>query len=243
MKNVTPDPSSSYECPSSSVLGRHSTPNLMFGSLPLDELVARARTLYTNARDTDEIAALLADPYGYTPDDYAAGLGLVADLQQKLADHAREYGEQFAATEASEDATADLEALFVAHRRLSRAKVDRGTARYAALGLDGRVADAEAALFDQAGTFYQTLTDDPSLMDGIRGLNAAAVTRGQDAVEAARAAEDAQVKETGEAQQATVARDQAARALRVHAGELAEVAKVALADRPQLRELLGLRER
>ncbi|WP_412061381.1 hypothetical protein [Rubrivirga sp. IMCC45206] len=51
------------------------------------------------------------------------------------------------------------------------------------------------------------------------------------------------MKETGEAQRATVTRDAAARAVRVHAGELATVAKVALADAPQLREVLGLRER
>jgi len=51
------------------------------------------------------------------------------------------------------------------------------------------------------------------------------------------------VKETGEAQRATVVSDEATRALRAHAGELAEVAKVALADRPQLREVLGLRQR
>ena len=215
----------------------------MFGSLPLDQLVARARTLYTNARDTPDVAAALADPYGFTPDDYARGLTLVAALQQAIADHAREYGEQFEATEASDDATADLKALFSAHRRLARTFVDRGTARYAALGLRGRIADGEAALFEQAGTFYQTLTDDPSLMDGIRGLDEAAVTRGHEAVERARAAEDAQVKETGEAQQATALRDQAARRLRVHAGEMSEVAKIALDDRPQAREVLGLRQR
>ena len=215
----------------------------MFGSLPLDELVARARTLYTNARDTPDVATILADPYGYTPEDYADGLALVADLQQKIADFVREYGEQFEATEASDDATADLEALFSAHRRLARSKVKSGSARYTALGLVGNVARSETALFDQASTFYQTLADDPSLADGIRGLPPEAVTRGQAAVEEARAAEDAQVKETGEAQRATVVRDQAARALRVHAGELAEVAKVALEDQPQLREVLGLRQR
>ena len=215
----------------------------MFGSLPLDDLVARARTLYTNARDTPEIAALLADPCAYAPADFDEGLARVAALQQAIADHAREYGEQYAATEVSDDATGDLEALFAAHRRLARATVRRGTARYAALGLTGNVAKSEAALFDQAGTFYQTLADDPALADGVRGLTPEAVAAGQAAVEAARAAEDAQVKETGEAQLATAARDAATRAVRVHAGELAEVAKVALADRPQLRELLGLRER
>jgi len=215
----------------------------MFGSLAPDQLVARSRTLYTNARDTPAIATVLADPYGYTTADFDDGLARVQALQQAIADRAREYGEQYTATEASDDATADLEALFAAHRRLARAAVGRGTARYGALGLAGKIADGEAALFDQAGTFYQALTDDPALADGIRGLTPAAVAAGLAAVEAARVAEDTQVKETGEAQRATVTRDAATRALRVHASELAEVAKVALASQPQLRELLGLLER
>ena len=59
-------------------MGTHTPPIPMFGTLPLDRLAARARTLYTNARDTPEIAAILADPYGYTPADFDAGLALVA---------------------------------------------------------------------------------------------------------------------------------------------------------------------
>ena len=215
----------------------------MFGTLPLDELVARARTLYTNARDTPEIATALLDPYAYTPTDFDDGLLLVTTLEQRIADQAREYGEQYLATETADEALDTLRARFVAHRRLARAAVPRGTARYAALGLVGDVSRDDEGLLTQTATFYQTLLDDPTLADGIRGLNPAAVARGLAAVETARAAEDAQVKETGEAQRATVLRDRAAHAVRIHAGELAEVAKIALTDQPQLREVLGLLER
>ncbi len=85
--------------------------------------------------------------------------------------------------------------------------------------------------------------DDPTLADVIRGLTPVTVAEGLAAVDAARTAEDAQTRATEDAQRATVLRDEAARAPRVRAGELAEVAEVALPDRPQLRETLGLLER
>ena len=215
----------------------------MFGTLPLDELVARARTLYTNARDTPEIATALLDPYAYTTTDFDDGLLLVTTLEQRIADQAREYGEQYLATETADEALDTLRARFVAHRRLARTAVPRGTARYAALGLVGDVSRDDEGLLTQTATFYQTLLDDPTLADGIRGLTPDAVTRARALVETARAAEDAQIKETGEAQRATARRDADAYTLRLHASELAIVAAVALADQPQLREVLGLLER
>ena len=77
------------------------------------------------------------------------------------------------------------------------------------------------------------------------GLRAPVEARGREAhtqaaVEMAHSAEDARVQEAGEAHRTTVVRAEAARALRVHAGELAEVA---LEDPPPLREGLGLRQR
>lgn len=215
----------------------------MFSNMRLDELVARARTLYTNARDDAQIAALLANPYGYKADDYAAGLALVQEVTNLDADQEREYAEQYAATAAAAADLATLEGLFVAHRRLARTRHKRGTAGYNGLNLAGGIADDDEGLLAQAEAFYRMLEADPSLAEGIRGLNAAAVTDGLARVAAARKAYDAQARETGEAQRATHLRDDAAGRLRAHASELAEVARVGLADYPQLREKLGLLER
>ena len=215
----------------------------MFGTLPLARLTPAARTLYTNARDLSEVAALLADPYGYGPDDYADGLALVEEVQKLSAVQSREYGEQFAATSAVESAENELRTLYRTHRRLARTRHARGTSAYAALGLTGQTPDARAALIAETDDFYRMLTDDPALADGIRGLNADAIARDVALVEQTRAALDAQHKETGQAQRATSQRDDAVARLRAHASELAQIAKIALSDHPQLRETLGLRER
>ena len=66
---------------------------------------------------------------------------------------------------------------------------------------------------------------------------------GSSAPESAQTADVTQAAETGEAQRATVSAATAEADLRAHAAELAAVAKLALADKPQLREKLGLLER
>jgi len=216
----------------------------MFASLPLSDLAARARAraLYSGARDHRDVAALL-EPYGYDADDYEHGLDLVEDLDDHAADQMREYAEQYAATAKASAALAAVEVLYARHRRLARLRHRRDSAGYRALALAGRIPDSDAGLVAAAGTFYRALTDDPALGDGIRGLTPAAVADGRARVETARVAMDTQARETGEAQIATRLRDDTVARLRAHAAELAGTAKEALADAPQLREALGLMER
>ncbi len=214
----------------------------MFARLPLADLAAAARALYTGARDSRPAAALL-EPYGYDADDYEEGLDLVEELDDLSADQMQEYAEQYAATGTARAALASAEALYGRHRRLATLRHRRGTPGYQALGLAGRVPRADAAFVATAGTFYRALTDDPTLAEGIRGLTPAAIADGLARAEAARTAMDTQSRETGEAQVATRLRDDAVALVRAHAAELAGTAKEALADAPQLRETLGLMER
>lgn len=215
----------------------------MFATLSLAQLVPAARDLFTGARDNAEIAGLLADPYGFTADDYTTGLALVEEVQSLDAAQKREYGEQFAATARAQQTAAELEGLFVAHRRLARIRHTSGSDGYRTLGLVGGVADTRSDLIKQADNFYRMIESTPALVDGIRGLTPQAVANGRALVAEAEAADQAQTTETGDAQRATVTRDDAISRLRASARELAEVAKIALADRPQLQESLGLRQR
>lgn len=212
----------------------------MYASQTLAELIASATTLYTNARDNAEIAAALADPYGYGPDDFAEGLAKVEAASTLDADQDREYREKTQATAAAQAATSDLRGLYVAHRRLARTKIRRDDPAYNALGLRGKMPPARDAFVKQADDFYRALEADPAPVAGVRGMNAAALARGRALVQAARDATTAQAKETGEAERATATRDDAVEALRAHASELAEVARIALAGRPQLLEILGI---
>ena len=102
------------------------------------------------------------------------------------------------------------------------------------------MATSETDLFASARRFYETVRDSPELAGTVRSLGPEAVAAALARLDAAESAEDDQVREAGEAQRATALRQAAERALRDEAAELAEAAKEALADMPQLREVLGL---
>jgi hypothetical protein len=212
----------------------------MFATLPLDDLFAKAPVLYQGARDTSEIAQVLADDYEYAPEDYAQGLALVDEAKQKSADQVREKREAVEATEAAQAAAKAVRKVFVAHRRLARTKIKRDDARYGGLGLGDDVPRDRAGLLRMSEEFYRALLDDATPVEGVRGLRQPALQRGLTLTEEARAADAAQQREAAESTDATETRDDAVQRLRDHASELSEVAKVAFADRPTLLNNLGL---
>ena len=206
-------------------------------------LVSAAHTLYTNARANPDIVAEMTE-FGYTaPDDYDAGIALVTAFEAATAAQSAEYADQYAATDHARQTSAAVEARYSRHRQAARLAHRSGTDGYAALHLAGPLPDARADLLDHARIFYQTLDARADLLDPIRGIDRTGVTDALALVTAALAAAAAQTAETGEAQRATVPANTAETDLRAHAAELAAVARLALADKPQLREKLGLLER
>lgn len=212
--------------------------------LPLADLLAQARTAFTNAAEDADAKAALA-PFGYTEARLDDLLDLVEDVEAKNASQDAEYGEQYAATRAAEAARADLEALFGRHRQLARLAHKRGTDTYRALGLDGKLPDGESALADRADRFYRMLHERPELAATLAPftIDAAALADGRAKVEAVQAANASQANETGDAQRATTVRDDAANRLRAAYSDFVAVAKLALSTMPQVRERLGLLER
>ena len=206
-------------------------------------LVSAAHTLYTNARANPDIVAEMTE-FGYTaPDDYDAGLALLADAHAATGTLAAEQADALAATAASDRATDRLQARFIADRRRARRAHPSGTDGYSSLHLAGDAPRAEADLIQAAATFYNTLTSRPDLAAPIRRMPPERIAESLALVAAARDADAAQAREDGEAQRASQLRKQAISALRAHAAEMAASAEEALEDHPQLRETLGLLER
>ena len=88
-----------------------------------------------------------------------------------------------------------------------------------------------------------TIANRPDLVGAIRGLSPERAAEGAQLVTAYRTAAATQARESGEVDVAAQELREAVAALRAHAAELAGSAEDALADRPQLRETLGLLER
>ncbi len=213
-----------------------------FSHLPTPELLRAADRLYTGVRDTPGVLDAL-QPYEYDREDVIAGLALVEALQDTIGDQAVETAEARAATAVARAAIDAVRRAYTRHRILARRKHPRGTPGHSALRLDGDTPDDDDQLLADADRFYQTLEGAPDLAAPIRNLPARAIDDAQAAIDTAEDADDAQTREAGEAQRATVARQTAERILRAETAELAEAARLALEDQPQLRETLGLLER
>ena len=215
-----------------------------FHRLPIPDLLRDARDLYTNARDDDEIFALLsAEPWGFTEADFDAGLALVQAVTTALGTEAREELEARQATTAYDAAADAVRAAYNLHRDLLRSRYDRDAPEYSGLGLAGETPGDREDLLKDAADFYGTLSSQTDIVAAVRGLSAETVAEAQGLVEAARDDGSAQTKEAGDAERARATQQAAVRALREHAALTAKDAAAALKDHPQLRERLGLRER
>ena len=214
-------------------------PAMSFSTAPIAKLLADAEILYTGARDDAEVTAALT-PYGYTPEDHTADLAAVAELRRLIGVQAAEYRDQYAATAHSAATAAAVRTRYVAHRRRTRRTHPRGTDGYAALRLGEPIPSARPDLLAAADRFWRTLAERPDLTQDARHLTPEIVAEAQAVLATAQTALTAQARETGEAQDASEAVEAAVDALRDDAAELAEDAREALADRPQLLEALGL---
>jgi hypothetical protein len=212
----------------------------MFNTLPIDQLVDKARTMYTNASANDEIKALLADPYGYTDTDYAEGLQLVRAVVDTETERDEEDDQKRTSTVTVQERVAAVREAWVDHRELVRLKVKRSDQAYRTLGLDAQVPDARAEVLAGARRFYTQLRDRPELAGGARGITAEIATARLANIEAAEVAIDAQTDEKGDVRLANAERKAAVAALRAHATEMRAIAQKALSGRPDLLGDLGL---
>ena len=207
-------------------------------------LVARARTALTNTETDPDLAAALL-PYGYDRDKLTEGTALTNALAASSARQQAEYGEQFEATEDADAAFEGARAVYMRHVRIARIAFEDDAGRTGALGLRGDREDDRPGLMAQARTFYTNALADTEAVNDLADLNVDRVSlqAGQAALDAALSAIAEQQKETGEAQEATVVRDAAHRALEAWLSRFFRIAKVACEGQPQLRERLGLLER
>ena len=208
------------------------------------DLVARARTALTNAKSDPDLAAALL-PYGYDDKKLDEATALVNALAAAQARQAAEYGEQFDATEDAEEAFHGAKAVYMRHLAIARIAFVDDRSMIGALGLKGAREEDRTGLMAQARTFYTNALGSQEALDDLGALNVDRVSleAGEAALNAAALAAAVQTKETGEAQEATVVRDAAARVLSAWLARFFKVAKVACDGQPQLRERLGMLER
>ncbi|MDR1895326.1 MAG: hypothetical protein LBR10_00870 [Prevotellaceae bacterium] len=180
--------------------------------------------------------------YGYTPERLAEGENLLDAVKSKRASQVAEYGNQYAAT-------GELEKLFTASygEYMVTVKVSRVAlksqpellAKFKATGLRNR---SLSGWLDDAGIFYTNLLETPEAVAALAafGITEERLRKEQASVKEVENLHSRQLSEKGEAQQATKDRDKLFDQVCNWYSDFRAIARIALYDKPQLLEALGI---
>jgi hypothetical protein len=207
----------------------------------LGDFLQEARILIGNSQSLDRITGALGE-FGYTPDRLAEGQILLQQAEALTLAQRNEYGEQYEATQATQQAWDTADEAYQKTLRVARLVFAEDVHALASLKLTGPRQRSLAGWLDQAGFFYGNLMGNPAQMAALGrfGYSREKLAREKALVDAVIAKAQAQAKETGEAQQSTVARDEALKALDKWVGELRTVLKVALHGDIEALETVGI---
>ena len=205
----------------------------------LGEFLQESRILIGNSQALPEISGPLAG-FGYDAPRWAEGNKLLEAAEALTLAQKKEYGDQYQATEAVQDAWAVADEAYTKTLKIARLVFANDVHASAALRLSGMRKNSLAGWLDQARFFYGNLVD-PALMAqmGRYGYTPEKVQTEKALVEALQVRVLAQGRETAEAQRATVNRDEAVKQLDQWVGELRAVLQVALGNSETL-EAVGI---
>ena len=101
-----------------------------------DKRLAVARLAITNALETPYIADSLAR-FGYDQARLQEGKGLLETAETAYADHKKEYGDQYAATDFLASAREEARAMYMQHLKLARMALKNSPAFWEPLQMQG----------------------------------------------------------------------------------------------------------
>lgn len=210
----------------------------------LEDFLQGSRVLIGNSQNLPEVAAKLA-AYGYTSARFLEGMNLLKQAEALVAQQRKEYGDQFEATEAAMAAWAEADRAYMKTLKVARLVFDDDVQAITSLKLAGTRKASMAGWMDQAVVFYGNLTAQSRLASamGRFGYTPAKLAAEKALVDEVVSRVQSQAKETGEAQQATAARDAALKALDAWVGDLRAILKLALDNDPAALEAVGISDR
>ncbi len=200
-----------------------------------------AQNAITNAINYTEVKNLLTE-FGYTDKRLQEGRQLYEKANELQVKQQKEYGDQFAATDALNAAKASANRQYVNHLKLARIALSKDRGAEESLQLRGDRKRTLSGWLKQSRAFYaNALASDEVLAAlGRFGITSEKLTAVQQEVSGVEQALNRQLQEKGEAQAATQERDEAFDALQEWMSDFIAVARIALEGQPQYLEVLGV---
>lgn len=209
----------------------------------IDSRLLAAQVAIDNALNDAEVQGYLAQ-YGYDSVRIGQGKSLYDTVQALHQKQKAEYGDQFAATEAVQAALEEANAEYMRSVKVARVVLKADRAAFQKLDLNGKRKASISGWLNQARQFYTNALADSDILAklGQFGITQARLESGKLLVDAVETANAVQEKEKGEAQQATIERDADLDKLDDWMSDFTAIARVALEEKPQFLEKLGIRE-
>lgn len=209
----------------------------------IDDQLLFAQNLIQNGTNVDAILSAMT-AFGYDTTAMDAGKALLDKANELHAKQKQEYGEQFAATDELNLARENANKTYMKHVKLARIALSNDRGAFESLQLSGDRKQSISGWIQQAKTFYANALVSTSVKGALSKFTVSeeVLNAGQAAILDVESKLNAQLKEKGEAQAATEARDKAFDDLQEWVSQYVSIARIALEDEPQLLESLGIVE-
>lgn len=206
------------------------------------QILENYRVALANVETQEELAQNLAD-FGYDPTLIEQGKQLLESTRQAFDFNKKEDKET---REARADFEAKMEMIaknYALHRKKAKVVFRNDPIILNNLALTGAVPRAYIKCLETMKTFYYGLHNSPSLQNRLLFLkiDADEINAALNNIAAVEEARNAYLIEMGESQDATKAKDAAFAKVDDWMCDFYAVAKIAMEDKPQLLEALGLR--
>ena len=207
----------------------------------IDGKLLFAKTALENAKNVKQVSENLV-LFGYDGAKLDEGLALYSKTNELNQNQKKEYGEQYQATDALNVVRADLKAQYMRHLKIARIAMKNNRGAEESMQMGGRRKESLSGFLTQAAAFYTNALNDAAVQEALARFNVtkAALKDGKAKVEEVQASYNAQLKEMGEAQQATKDRDAALDELNEWMADFIAIVRIALEGQPQYLEVLGI---
>lgn len=205
------------------------------------QLLADYKVALKNTEMQAIIATTMSD-FGYDPTELEKGKALLATANARYDENKQEDDETLAVRAVFDELAGEVADAYKLHRRKGRSIFRKDDVALSILGLKGIMPRVYVKWLETVGIFYKVLTDKPELLTKLARLKVTAedLTTAQAKIEELENARAEYLREIGEDQEATRQKNLAFTALDDWMIDFYETARIAMEDKPQLLEAIGL---
>ena len=204
-------------------------------------ILEKYRVSIKNTGEQPEISSTMAE-YGYDATEMANGQALLDNATTAYASNKTEGDEKSEAHDVFIRNRKQLDGIFTKHRKAARIVLKNDQLTLSKLGVTGEKPGAYANWLETIRKFYSEATTDTEVQSKLVRLKVTPeeLTSAQALIEVVGASRAAYLKEKGESQEATAIKDAALSEIDKWMSEFYAVARIAMEDKPQLLEALGI---